>query len=160
MMNNTTTPLKKDEGRQGNLGQFGSEMKTKAQETGAAVVDKTKELASTAADKAREATSSAMHKAEDLASNVGHKAEDATASVGDGMKSLASTIREKGPHSGFAGSASASVADTLESGGRYLQEEGLKGIAEDLSGLIRRNPIPALLFGIGVGYMIARATRS
>ena len=39
-MNNATTPFKKDEGRQGNVGQFGSELKTKAQETGASVVDK------------------------------------------------------------------------------------------------------------------------
>jgi hypothetical protein len=76
------------------------------------------------------------------------------------MKSLASSIREHTPRSGVMGTASSAVANTLESGGRYLEEEGLRGIGEDLTNLIRRNPIPALLVGIGVGYLLARATRS
>jgi len=160
-MHNTTNPLKnKDENKPGNLSQFGSELKTKAQDTGTAVLDKTKEMASTASDKAKDAASTVAQKAEDFASNVGHKAEDATSAVGDSMKNLASSIRENAPQGGFVGSASSTVADTLESGGRYLQEEGLKGIGEDLTNLIKRNPIPALLVGIGLGYMIARATRS
>jgi methyl-accepting chemotaxis protein len=160
-MHNTTNPLKnKDENKPGSIGQFGSEMKNKAQETGTAVLDKTKEFASNIGDKAKDAASTVSQKAEDLASNVGQKAEDATTAVGDSMKNLASTIRENAPLGGFVGSASSSVADTLESGGRYLQEEGLSGIADDLTNLIKRNPIPALLVGIGLGYMIARATRS
>lgn len=160
-MHNTTNPLKnKEENLPGSLGQFGSEIKTKAQDTGTAVLDKTKEFASNLGDKAKDAASTVSQKAEDLASNVGHKAEDATTAVGDSMKNLASSIREKAPQGGFVGSASSTVADTLESGGRYLQEEGLSGIADDLTNLIKRNPIPALLVGIGLGYMIARATRS
>jgi len=142
------------------MGQFGSEMKTKPQETGTSVMDKTKELASTVSDKTKETAASISHKAEDFASNVGQKAENATSAVGESMKSMAGTIRENTPQSGLLGSASSSVAETLESGGRYLQEEGLKGIGEDLTNLIRRNPIPALLVGIGVGFMIARSLRS
>jgi hypothetical protein len=76
------------------------------------------------------------------------------------MKSLAGTIREKAPHGGFVGQASSTVAETLERGGRYLEEQGLSGIGDDLTNLIRRNPIPALLVGIGVGFLLARATRS
>jgi hypothetical protein len=52
------------------------------------------------------------------------------------------------------------VAETLESGGRYLKEEGLEGMAEDLTDLIRKNPIPAVLMGIGLGFLLARLTRS
>jgi hypothetical protein len=52
------------------------------------------------------------------------------------------------------------VADTLETGGRYLQEHGLSGIGDDFSNLIRRNPIPAVLVGIGVGFLLARSLRS
>jgi hypothetical protein len=58
------------------------------------------------------------------------------------------------------GSAASSVANTLESGGRYLQEEGLSGMANELTDLIKRNPIPALLLAVAVGVLIARATRS
>jgi uncharacterized membrane-anchored protein YhcB (DUF1043 family) len=31
-------------------------------------------------------------------------------------------------------------------------------MAEDFTGMIRRNPIPALLIGVAVGFLIARAT--
>ena len=71
---------------------------------------------------------------------------------------LAGTVREKLPHEGMVGTASGYVADALESGGRYLQQEGFSGMADDLTNLIRRNPIPALLFGIGLGYLLARST--
>jgi hypothetical protein len=58
------------------------------------------------------------------------------------------------------GTAASRVADTLETGGRYLQEHGLSGIGDDFSNLIRRNPIPAVLVGIGVGFLLARSLRS
>jgi hypothetical protein len=52
------------------------------------------------------------------------------------------------------------VAETLDSGGRYLKEEGMTGMANDLTDMIKRNPIPALLVGVCLGVLIARATRS
>ncbi len=76
------------------------------------------------------------------------------------MKSVAETIRERGPHSGFLHSASESIADTLESGGEYLQEKGISGMAGDVTDLIRRNPIPSLLVAVGIGFLIARSLRS
>src|SRR5207245_2668507 len=83
------------------------------------------------------------------AANVGHRAEEATSSVGSGMRNLAGTLRETLPHEGMLGTAGSAMADTLERGGRYLEQEGLRGIGEDLTNVIRRNPIPALLLGIG-----------
>lgn len=115
----------------------------------AAVTDKVKQAASTVARKGQEA-----------AQFVGQKAEDATESLGSGLKSLGSTVRERGPHSGMAGSAASAVASSLEHTGQYLQEEGIAGVTEDVTNLIRRNPIPALLIGIGFGYLIAQATTS
>jgi hypothetical protein len=56
--------------------------------------------------------------------------------------------------------AASKVADTLDSGGRYLKEEGMTGMANDLTEMIKRNPIPALLVGVCLGVLIARATRS
>jgi hypothetical protein len=124
------------------------------------LTDKAMEMASTAASKAKDMASSAVSTAGEVASAVGQKAEDATCAVGGGIKSLAGTIREKGPHGGFTGQATSTVADALETTGSYLEEQGLSGIGEDLTNLIRRNPIPALLVGIGLGFLLARATRS
>jgi uncharacterized membrane-anchored protein YhcB (DUF1043 family) len=33
-------------------------------------------------------------------------------------------------------------------------------MTDDLTNLIRRNPIPALFVGIGIGFLLARVTRS
>jgi hypothetical protein len=48
----------------------------------------------------------------------------------------------------------------LDSGGAYLQEHDLRGMADDMTNLIRRYPIQSLLVGIGVGFLLAKATRS
>jgi hypothetical protein len=115
-----------------------------------------KQRAEAAGETAKEFASGIGEKAKEAASAVGQKADDAVAAVGGGMRSLAETIREKSPHEGMLGRASSSVAGTLDTGGRYLQDEGLSGMAEDVTNLIRRNPIPAMLIGVGLGFLLAR----
>ena len=95
-----------------------------------------------------------------MASNIGQRAEDATAAVGRGMENLGEKVRQKGPESGFLGSATRSVADALENTGEYLEEKKISGMASDLTDLVRNNPIPALLVGIGLGFLLGRAMRS
>jgi len=125
---------------------------------GTSALDEARNMGTEAANKAKEAGAAVTQKVGEAASFVGKKAEDATSAMGSGMKSLAETIREKGPEGGPLHAAGSAVASTLESGGRYLQEHGLSGIGEDMAHLIKRNPIPALLVGIGLGFLIARAT--
>jgi hypothetical protein len=101
-----------------------------------------------------------MDKAKDTASDIGKKAETATHAVGHGMKSLAGSMRETLPREGMLGAASSTLASGLESSGQYLERESLQGIADDMTNLIRRNPIPALLLAVGLGFILARATTS
>jgi hypothetical protein len=115
-----------------------------------------KDLASNVGEKAKQAGSAVARTASDAASAVGQKADSAAAAVGGGMRSLADTIREKTPDEGMLGRASSAVASKLESGGKYLEMEGITGLAEDVTNLVRRNPIPALILGVGVGFMLAR----
>jgi hypothetical protein len=96
--------------------------------------------------------------ARDMASKVADKAEDATTSVGSGMRSMAEGLRERAPQGGMIGRASEAVADTLESAGRHLEEGGLSGLGNDMTNLVRRYPLPSLLVGIGLGFLLARAT--
>jgi hypothetical protein len=138
----------------------GSSVAEKAKDAGTSAAQTAGQAVSGAAQKAREMASSATQAASEAAANVGHKAEEATSAVGSGMRNLAGTLREKLPHEGMIGTAGSTMADTLERGGRYLEEEGLRGIGEDLTNVIRRNPIPALLLGIGIGFLIARSLRS
>ena len=81
------------------------------------------------------------------------------AAVGSGMRSLGGTIRQVAPASGPIGGAAATVADSLDRAGRYLQSQGLSGMCEKVTNTIRQNPIPALLIGLGIGFLLARATR-
>lgn len=148
-------------GTQGQKANFGGQESNKPnyghQES---MTEQAKGAATAALDTARDMASTAGKKAGEAASYVGQRAEDATSAVGGSMKSLAGTIRENAPREGMLGSASSAVASTLESGGRYLQEHGLSGVGDDLTNMIRRNPVPSLLIAVGLGFLIARATRS
>jgi len=162
-MANTTSTMKKGEEKMGgNLGEKARDLAgnvgEKARDTATAVTDKARDTATAVTDKAREMASNVGQKAGEMASNFGQQAESATSTVATGMKSLAESIRENAPDGGMLRSASTTVADTLESGSRYLQEEGLSGLGNDLSNFVRRNPLPALFVGIAFGFLIARAT--
>jgi ElaB/YqjD/DUF883 family membrane-anchored ribosome-binding protein len=76
------------------------------------------------------------------------------------MQQLADTVRDRGPDSGVFGSAKEYVADTLDQTGQYIQDKNLSGMMDDVTGLIKRNPIPAVLIGLGVGFLLGRAMRS
>jgi len=145
----------------------GSDLKNQAQATGAKAAGEAKDLAGQAADKARDLASSAADKARDVAgsaaqtarsaaSAVGQKAEDLTERLGSSVASLGDTVRQHAPREGTLGHAAGAVADSLESGGRYIQREGLTGMADDLTTLIKNNPLPAVLLGVGLGFLLAR----
>ena len=134
--------------------------KDKAKDTAANVADRAKDVASNVADKAGDLAHKAADKAGQYASAAGDKADSAVESVGGSMKNFAGTIRENMPHQGVLGSATESVAGALESGGRYLEDKGLSGIGADVTDLIKRNPVPAVLLALGLGFLIARSTRS
>jgi hypothetical protein len=70
------------------------------------------------------------------------------------MSSMAGSLRQTAPRSGVVGSAAGAVADRLESSGRYLQEHGVSDIADDVGGLVRRNPLPALCLAFGFGFLV------
>jgi len=146
-------------GMQDTAGHTAGHMADKAKDTATSTMDRAKDLAATAGDKAKDLASNAADKAKDFGRSAADMAENATSKVGHGLEAAAGTLRDKAPHEGMMGTAASKVADTLEKGGRYLEEEGLSGIAEDLTGLIKRNPIPALLVGVGIGYLLAQALR-
>jgi len=172
----TMNPMKPD-ARQGNAGDrhnapdhghspmdkakdMAADLGDKAKDTAHTIGDKAKDIAHNIGDKAKDAAHNVRDMAKDAASTAEKKTDSALHSVGSGMEDLAGTIREKGPHDGMLGQASNRLAKGLESGGHYLQEEGIAGLADDFTSMIRRNPVPALFVGIGLGFLLARATRS
>jgi ElaB/YqjD/DUF883 family membrane-anchored ribosome-binding protein len=131
----------------------------KAQETAQTVGQKAQEFAHTAGQKAQEFAHTAGQKVQEAATTVGHKAEDTTAAVGRGLENAADRVREKLPHEGMLGRASEAFADTLDRTGRYIEERNIRGIANDVTEVIRRNPIPAVLVAVGLGFLLGRTLR-
>jgi len=111
-------------------------------------------------DKAESMAGNVMDKAKEAGSFISDKADQATGAVGSGIESLGHSLREHAPHGGMVGTASEVVASKLEQGGRYLEQHGVGDMAGEISTMIRRNPLPAVLIGIGVGFFLARLTRS
>jgi len=124
--------------------------------TAESVKDTAKDTANKAGSFVKDAASTVAHKTEDAASYVAHKAEDATAAMARNMESLAGTIRSNTPREGMLGTAGSAVANTLESYGRELEEHGLSGLTDDITNTVRRHPVPAILIGIGLGFLLAR----
>jgi uncharacterized protein YjbJ (UPF0337 family) len=86
-------------------------------------------------------------------------ANQATSAVGEQLGSLAGMIRDKAPGEGTVGRAATAVAEKLRGAGAYLQEQKVEHVMGNLTDLIRRYPMPSLLIGLGVGYLLARSMR-
>lgn len=84
---------------------------------------------------------------------LGEKAEQAVEAIGAGMESVGKAIRDHAPDHGVLGNAGRAVGGKLEAGGHYVEEQGLKGIGDDLTTAIRKNPVPALCVGFGIGFL-------
>jgi len=91
---------------------------------------------------------------------IGEAADDVAGAAGSGLTTLSHGLKEHGPREGMLGQAASSVAEGLDSAGKYLQEQGLTGAAEDMTNLIRKHPIPAVLIAAGVGFIVAQLASS
>jgi phage-related tail protein len=100
--------------------------------------------------------SETVEKTKRISAFMEEKADQAAKAVGAGMESLGEAVQQHIPATGVLHDAADAVAAKLESGGGYLEANGLKGVGEDVTNLIRRNPVPALLIGVGVGILLAR----
>lgn len=87
------------------------------------------------------------------------QAQHAAETVAGGIRSFAGTIREHAPE-GMLGTAAGTVADRLESGSRYLEQEGFSGMAEDVVTMVRRYPVPSMLICAGLGFCLGRMLTS
>jgi len=124
------------------------------------MLDRAKEFAGQAMQKGKEAAAPLTEKAGEAASMVGRKVDDATSAVGAGMRNLGDRIKDGGPHEGFLGQAAQRVGDTIREGGQYIEHSGFSGMTKDMSDLIRRNPVPAVFLGLGLGFLLGRMLRS
>jgi hypothetical protein len=137
----------------------GQELASAARQTAHETKQNVQETASNLGQKAQDVASNVADRAKDFASTAQERADSAMSSVGQQMSNLAGTLRQNAPNEGFIGNAASTVADQLQHGGQYLQQHGLGDMAGDLSTLIRRHPMPALLCAFGFGWFLGMASR-
>ena len=87
----------------------------------------------------------------------GEKTAGVTATVTGAAQDVASRVTEA---AGTAAAKAQEVAGAAAGVGSYVQDRGVQGLSEDLTGLIRRYPVPALLIGLGIGYVLGRSLGS
>lgn len=136
------------------------EAKGKVQDAANKTADAAKDMTSELTDKARDVAHDLTDAARSAGRAATRTADSAVASAGQGLESLGDRVRDYGPNKGVFGQATETVASSLHQGGEYLENKGITGMANDVTELIKKNPIPALLLGIGVGFVLARLTSS
>jgi hypothetical protein len=140
-------------------GGMGSAIASKAEEAGTLLADKASQAGQYVSDQASKLASSAMHSMEGTGAYVGQKADDARHSMGSGIKSMGEQLKNAAPE-GMMHDAACSLASSLESTGQYLEEHGLSAMTEDLTNVIKRNPLPSVFIAAGVGFLLAKACTS
>jgi hypothetical protein len=93
------------------------------------------------------------------AGDVAKKADDMTARAGVGIQGLSDRLGQNVPHAGMLGTASQAVVRSIHGGGEYLEGAKLTGMTEDIAHVVRRNPIPAVLIALGLGWFVGRSLR-
>jgi hypothetical protein len=79
--------------------------------------------------------------------------------MGEKIDALADAIRRTAPQEGIIGMAATGVVEKLDAAGSYLHTTDFDRMVDDVSTVIRRYPLPSVLIGLGIGCLLARATR-
>jgi uncharacterized protein YjbJ (UPF0337 family) len=85
-----------------------------------------------------------------VAATVTGAAQDVASHVTETAGTAATKAQE------MAGAAATAVTDTVAGARTYLREKGVQTLPDDLAGVIRRYPVPALLIGLGIGWWLSR----
>jgi uncharacterized protein YjbJ (UPF0337 family) len=88
-----------------------------------------------------------------MSSRIGNMAEAATSSAQERASEASKTISEIGTKAQrMAATAASTVSDTVTRAGQYLPE-----LPNGLADLIRRYPVPSLMLGMGLGFLLGRS---
>jgi uncharacterized protein YjbJ (UPF0337 family) len=84
---------------------------------------------------------------------VNQRLDEYSAQFGGTLSDVTARAQELGSQ------ASARVRDAYDSARSYLQDKNYSELADDATDLVRKYPLPSLLIGIGIGFLLARSLR-
>ena len=71
----------------------------------------------------------------------GGRGNSAMSRVGRGLQKAGSRMRERAPEEGRIHDAADAIANRVERAGQYLEERDFRGVAEDVTDVVRRYPV-------------------
>jgi uncharacterized protein YjbJ (UPF0337 family) len=89
------------------------------------------------------------------ASRLSETVQETARNVASSLADMAGEV--KAHAEAAASTAATAVADTVAGAASSLQETSVKDLTGNLTDLIRRHPIPSLLIGLGIGFVLARS---
>jgi len=92
--------------------------------------------------------------AADLGRKAARRAEQVRGRAAEGLDSAAKSVHAGGER---VAHAAHSAADALSSSARYVRENDLRDMVDDMLDVVRDNPGPALLGAAALGFLIGRA---
>lgn len=96
-------------------------------------------------------------KGEDLVNRASERARETAESVGERISEASETIQGKLRETGKdVGEVVSAVSDKVRSSAQYLEESSMQEVLDDVTVLIKRYPIQAVLIGAGIGFLLAR----
>jgi len=126
---------------------------SRASDTASDLTKQAQETASHLAGQAREAASSISS----AASAAVGKAREAMSQVGEKVSSMTGSLRDKAAEP--LRSAAGAVSAQWEAGREYIREHDLSDMGQEVTNVIRRHPLPAILAAFGVGVLLGSALR-
>ncbi len=121
---------------------------------------KAKDAAASVGEMASHAVSAVGAMATRAACDVGKEADILTADAGACIQGMGERLGNNTPHSGVVGNATQAVAGAVKESGQYLQTAKMGGLFDDFAHLIKKNPLPAVLIAIGLGWYVGSKMRS
>lgn len=137
-------------------------MATKAGSTTSSMGDTLNDTAQNVKDKVTDAASTAKQRVSETARQATDKIDEKRGPAADALESAASTIHEKAedlPGGETVRSVAHSAAERLESTAGYIRGHDVRSMMSDVEEIVKRNPGPALLIAVGIGFLIGRAFR-
>jgi ElaB/YqjD/DUF883 family membrane-anchored ribosome-binding protein len=111
-------------------------------------------------DKIADAASQAKERVSEFGRTAAQKVDESRGSTAATLKGTADSIRSGAQSSGQAITDVANrTAEKIDATADYIRDHDFRGMMADLEQVVRRNPTPALVGAIGIGFLLGAAMR-
>lgn len=111
-------------------------------------------------DKIADAASKVKERASEFGRSAAQKVDESRGGTAATLKSGADSLRSGAQNSGQAISDVANqTAEKIESTANYIRDHDFRAMLGDIEQVVRRNPTPALIGAVGLGFLLGAALR-